>query len=181
MSKLEKLALLNIRVKPLSHSVSSTDGKGLTPQDVAHALAGLSDGPYYLARYKYAQDGTVYNQLEGSLVYEVANKKALSDWVTEYPEKIFSLVKVAIQDTCSSIECKSCGGVGYKIINTTEIQDCIVCSGTGKKAMNQSDKAEMVGISHQAWAKSWQGKYNEITPIISRWEQKISSHVRTKL
>jgi len=89
--------------------------------------------------------------------------------LTEKGQKKFKiLVYLAICEKVATNCCPSCRGTKYSLLRPSE--PCRTCRGTGKWKIDDYVKAKAIGISKQAYSKTWRERFDDILMLLETRE-----------
>jgi hypothetical protein len=161
---LAKLNPASQRYDSISHGTSKD---GLTGLDVAAALsmAKLRPLAYQYARAKYALDEDARETLFLMLI-NVAKRK----WGDDRAEYVAYLT---ITRNIDSNRCRSCHGTGFN----RKAKPCKACNGSGVYQATDAQNARVMGISRQAYSKTWAERVTEMDRIMTVTDQQVRSRV----
>jgi len=72
--------------------------------------------------------------------------------------------------------CPACGGTATDHQHKT----CKACNGTGKGERRDEERAAELGLSHDAYRKTWKPRIQPLIGELESWESEAAAHVRYK-
>lgn len=168
---MEILAKLNPAAQKYDTISSGTSGLALSGLDIAAALsmAKLRPLAYHYARAKYALDKQARLELFKCLV-NVAKR----NWGDNRAEM---LAYLAITRNIDSNKCRKCNGTGYNSV----AKPCRKCEGSGTHISSHTEIAKVMGITQQAYSKTWVERVTEMDRIMTITDQQVRVSVRWAL
>jgi len=153
------------------------DFKGLSPPDIAAALAGAPGASGLLVRIKYAGQYRYIDDLLSALIRAVMDDRLLElvrvpsykKWHIPYRGFVENLCLLAIHETVSPYICLWCLGVG-SIKNDAKIYQCTACRGTGRKCYSDRARAAAMHVPRGTWRYVWLNRYRAIQSFLGYWE-----------
>lgn len=163
-------AKLLARLAPKISSMSPSSGHGdLQPLDVAAALAGLSAGPYALARVAWVDDRTGWRNLMRLVQCRLG---VGGNWD--------GVIALAVAEFCWPPHCGDCAGRGE--INKKEYFGvCQTCRGSGYGRVPIASLADNCGVTGKEWGRIWAGRYERVHRLVSAWGSEALSHLNRRL
>jgi hypothetical protein len=167
----ELLARLNPKTQSYDSISAGTANTALSGLDIAAALsmAKLRPLAYHYARAKYALDEQSRIQLFKCLVNVVKRK-----WGDQRAEM---LAYMTITRNIDSNRCRKCNGTGYNRL----AKPCKKCGGSGIYIPSAAENARVMGISQQAYSKTWAERVTEMDRVMTLTDQQVQSGVRWAL
>ena len=149
---------------------------GLTPEDVAAAMAGLDRETTLLLRAKYAGDESVMAELESLAVWACMDlaRRWRADSV-----RMRKLISLALDYVIRPQICKACEGRGSRLKRVIEL--CQKCGGTGRGEMSEAAKARAVDVDPAQWHKLWRARWADIVTLLQQWEYRGLMVMRERL
>jgi uncharacterized phage protein len=138
---------------------------GLTPEDVAAAMAGLDRETTLLLRAKYAGDDSVLPELEHLAVW--ASMDLARRWRAD-SVRMRALIRLALDHVIRPQTCPKCEGRGTRIRRVIEL--CPKCGGTGRWELAEAEKARQVDIDPTRWHRLWRSRWADIVSLLQHWE-----------
>ncbi len=177
---IEILTRLNPRISQIDNIGISTAG-GITSSDIAAACAGIDKTGELIILAKICGYRDVHEPLFYRMYREAIDLAIKGNWkVGERGEdRIRSVLQLAIYESVTQLVCPSCKGTKQNPANPTK--SCIPCNGIGKWRMTDEQKAAVVGISKQAWSKTWQYRYDDMLLLLDVYEYKAKRKILRRL
>lgn len=188
----EFIAYLTANVEHLEPSIAEFNC--ITQEDVALALSMVKLLPArLLARIKYADQTCYTDNLEKEFIY-VIERGALSmvceiaspqRW--KIPRKGFlkDMIRLAIIEEISPKArlCWRCKGRGtlFKRGRRALSINCPMCEGRGTGRLKDYQRARLLGISPEAFTRSWHDRYSAIQSLFARYDGSVTAGVAKRL
>lgn len=169
------------RLNPKSQSFTDTGGGGdLTPLDIAAACAGADDLGLRVLLTKVCGDRTHHGQMFYQIYGIVVSRAAKGGWrVPKGEEKLRALTQLAIFEAVNDFACPACNGTKFN--RKRPSQPCAPCAGNGRLRLTEPLRAEVLGITRQAWYKLWNQRYREVQQIIGDHESSATRKIYRQL
>ncbi|MGH8562697.1 MAG: hypothetical protein ACREXW_00900 [Gammaproteobacteria bacterium] len=160
---------------------SRLDGAGggrdtLRPEDVALALAGLSERVFLYGLYTVVNDRSVQARLVYYAHLEVVDLAIARGW---RPPKGSVFRKMAILALCE-VQGVSCGTCERRRTISDEngvAVACPACGGSGLRRFTAREREEALGVSGGRWLARYERAYRRI----SGWQTTLEDHLRRRL
>lgn len=170
---------MNMR-EPLARAMFPTSLKssdlGYRSVDHLAALAKCDRLASLLWRLRYGHDRTCLKPAVALLSRRVHDLAGKHRWRYSSPDIFDKMAALAIAEWVED-SCPKCHGTGRK----SRFKECAKCNGTGKLVMSQASRASMLGISSQAFAKSWDDRYFTVQSILTMLDIQANRQVNIEL
>lgn len=145
----------------------------LTAQDVAAALAGVSENGYRLLLAKYCDEPS--KPLEEAVI---AHAKAHAGLLlSKHKGRVLSLALYLLDSYVVGHRCRSCKGTGHRRDTPTEV--CPACDGTTNREPTMQDGATHLDMDYRTYrANGWAGLAREIWRELYDWEMRALRDAR---
>ena len=152
-------------------------GASLRPEDIAIALAGLSERVFLFGLYTVVNDRSVQPQVVYYAHLEVVDLAIARGWRAPVGSMVWR--KMGILALCEVIgaHCGVCEGrreIGEQ--EGVPVQ-CTECGGSGLRRFTAAEREEAIGMS----GRRWLGRYQEAWQRINAWQATLDDHLRRGL
>lgn len=172
---------LLIRLNPGHINPDSTGGRSeLTTSDIAAALAGANKPGLDLLIGQVCGESD-FKALYGLFlpqVYRLANRLKWSLTGNGEP-RMAKLLQIVLFEAIAPRKCPSCKGTRYSLLNLS--QKCPTCYGAGVWFGYDRAKAKYLGISDQAWRKTWREREKDIQALLDQRMYQAKRQIQANL
>lgn len=157
------------RLSPGTVSIEPSIGgqPAYTSSDVAGACAAMDDMQWQVNALKWAGQKRELPRLFYSLYQEVIEIALQEGWrVPRGKEHLRWMTMMAIYENVDPRPCRTCRGTQY-----VQGRACTTCDATGIRRVQEKEKAAALGMSPQAFEKSWSHRYEMIFRRVHYAEQ----------
>lgn len=129
-----------------------------TARDIIHALSFCSRTASALIRFKYAHDAKSYQPAYLLLA------DLFKDWWPKTRPAVIEAMCKRIVDEWVIEKCRHCQGRGFLPARTQRPVPklCASCGGTARLKVNGVERAKLIGLSHQAYYKTWEARFTKV-------------------
>lgn len=149
----------------------------LSVEEIAGALAGLPDGPHYLARAVWCGDESSIRAL---LLVTVEASRQFPARLVLYPGMLQDLAAFALAAVVVPNLCYRCAGRGNLYGRGGVVTTCDVCHGTGQGQPEPDNVRRQIKASKAQW-RQIEPHYHRIELLIHDWLNTAGHHVRNQL
>jgi hypothetical protein len=175
MSSLEILARMGAKTCRLDGAGGSRDA--LRPEDVALALAGLSNKVFLFGLWTIVNDQQVQPEVVYHAHLEVVDLAIAKGWRAPPGSEIWR--KMAILALCEvvGVDCGACGKRGFVGEDEGVPKVCTACDGGGRHKVTTDERVGALGVG----GRDWLGRYELAYRRISGWQTTLEDHLRRRL
>ena len=160
---------------PGSANWADTGGKsfgGITKEDVAGALASLSDEASLFCRVKYLDQPELRHRLYGKVLVNESFEFAMKyNWKAGHLD---GLTTTALDEALESrMLCRKCGGKGFIQVDQQAPQECKPCRSSGWVGYSKAYIARQCGIDKSNFDRIWLERYTLILGVFLAYEDEI--------
>ena len=142
-------------------------GTGLTPEDVAAAMAGSSCIGILLVRAKYSGDTSDYSRLLRVATGKARTMAGRGGWNAD-GERLELLAALALEHVINPRVCTHCRGVGHTLRCTLE--PCRRCGGSGRSEASEASRARAFGVHPSTWSRVWRSRWRALVTALE-WKE----------
>ena len=149
----------------------------LSDVEVAGLLAGLSRGPYLLARAMWVGDPSGIQEMQHLALVEAAHLFR-PDQVL-YPGFLRTLCAICLFQTIYPPACVECSGRRILYGAGGVVSDCEVCDGTGRGRTGGESVRALVDVEEGQWRRVARS-YSDLEARIAGWQSTAKAHIDRK-
>lgn len=146
----------------------------MTPQDIAAAMSGLKDAPYYLGMCVYVADAGCFRRLYVEVCGMRGIPKKPADMRGTQP--VENILLLCLDELWGNNKCRSCEGAGV----THEQQTCPVCQGRRYKQHTDLSRSRQANIPWNHWNR-YKGFYQRLFTQLTDWDAQVRTHLAKRL
>jgi len=174
----EILTRLNAKVQSFSDSGGKSE---LTTSDIAAACSGSDKLGLSVLLLKVCDDRSAQEPFFYRLYNRITDLATKQKWKTDKrgDDRIRSVMQLALFEKIAEKKCPTCNGTRYDPFDPTK--KCEQCKGSGEWLLEDRDRAHAIGVSKQAWSKTWTNRYQDICAVIEGTEYTAKHQIWAKL
>lgn len=147
-----------------------------TPDGLEPVMGKLPSEAYYFGLAKYLGDPSAIGITENNATVLAVTLKKQLGWKTRTGSEVYRHVgKLAVSmhiDLQSWCWCPACNGTGLNRKGT-----CGRCRGSGRRELTHTELAAYIGVTKQAYHKTWVPRVDMIYNELGLWDQALISHL----
>lgn len=170
MASVEIIGLLSagcVRYHPASRHGGSPEA--LSRSELAGLLSGLTRPQMHLALARYAGDESSERKLIAHVQVWAAGLAVRESWkIVSGRPLVCNMAALAVLEVVRPNRCRRCQGRGSLISRA-----CCACEGSGYYHLSGRRIAEIIGIDHMNYSRTWCGRYERAVKYVQGIDSQV--------